>query len=346
MRGAGMTLLAAALAIVPIPPRAVERVYASGLYPVLQPALTWTSNRVPFAWLDLFIAAVAVWLVVTTARSWRGSGSRSRRAVRVVLAWAQLAAVLYLMFLLLWGFNYRRVTGAERFQVEIGRVTHPRLSALGRLAVARLNDRRPAVRDDARLAPAVLVSDLAPAFARAEFVVGTTWRAVPGIPKWSVIGQAFPWAGVDGMVNPFGLEVILNPEVLPFERPFVLAHEWAHLAGHAPESEASFVAFLTCLQGSNDAAYSAWLDLLLHVLRSVPVQEARALVDGLGRGPSDDLRAIEQRLTRVHPAVHRAAWAVYDEYLRANRVESGVANYDEVVTLVLGSGLSQSAIGM
>ena len=30
------------------------------------------------------------------------------------------------------------------------------------------------------------------------------------------------------------------------ERPFVIAHEWAHLAGYADESEANFVAWLTC----------------------------------------------------------------------------------------------------
>ena len=92
----------------------------------------------------------------------------------------------------------------------------------------------------------------------------------PGRPKFSLIGHTFAVSGVDGMMNPFALEVILNPEVLPFERPYVLAHEWAHLAGHAPESEASFVAFLACLQGPREMRYSGWLDILLHVLRALP----------------------------------------------------------------------------
>ena len=30
-------------------------------------------------------------------------------------------------------------------------------------------------------------------------------------------------AGVDGMVNPFALEVLRNPDLLPFEVPFVEA---------------------------------------------------------------------------------------------------------------------------
>ena len=41
----------------------------------------------------------------------------------------------------------------------------------------------------------------------------------------------FTWTGVDGMINPLALESIVHPDLLPFERPFVLAHEWAHLAG-------------------------------------------------------------------------------------------------------------------
>ena len=43
------------------------------------------------------------------------------------------------------------------------------------------------------------------------------------------------------MLNPFGLETIVLPDLLPYERPFVVAHEWAHLAGHADEAEASAI---------------------------------------------------------------------------------------------------------
>ena len=39
------------------------------------------------------------------------------------------------------------------------------------------------------------------------------------------------------MVNPFGLEVLINPDILPIERPYVVAHEWGHIAGWALESE-------------------------------------------------------------------------------------------------------------
>ena len=67
---------------------------------------------------------------------------------------------------------------------------------------------------------------------------------MPGRLKRTLFGPYFRWTGVDGMVDPFGLEVLVNPDLLPWERPFVAAHEWAHLAGFADEAEASFVGWL------------------------------------------------------------------------------------------------------
>ena len=106
----------------------------------------------------------------------------------------------------------------------------------------------------------------------------------------------FRWAAIDGMTDPFFLEVIVNPDVLPVERPFVLAHEWAHLAGYADESEANFVAWLTCVQRRRAGP-------LQRLARAVRASEQRAAARGspcAGRGsrpgPRQDLIAINARL--------------------------------------------------
>jgi len=78
----------------------------------------------------------------------------------------------------------------------------------------------------------------------------------PGRLKHSLLGPYFRWTGVDGMVNPFGLEVIANPDLLPFERPMTIAHEWGHLAGLANEGEANLAGWLTCMRGSIADQYS------------------------------------------------------------------------------------------
>ena len=138
------------------------------------------------------------------------------------------------------------------------------------------------------------------------------------------------------MVNPFALEVLANPDLLPWERPFVAAHEWSHLAGYAVESEANFVGWLTCLQAGAPEQYSGWLYLYWQVSGELGGRDRGRLSMMLDEGPRRDVNAIVSRLQRGQlPTLRKASWAVYDEYLRANRVEEGIRSYDEVITLIL-----------
>jgi uncharacterized protein DUF3810 len=173
-------------------------------------------------------------------------------------------------------------------------------------------------------------------FAEAQRMLGAPRIAVTGVPKRSLLTMYFRRAAIDGMTDPFFLEIIVNPDVLPVERPFVLAHEWAHLAGYADESEANFVAWLTCIRGDAVAKYSGWMAAYAHASAALPREDRRALAP-LDPGPRDDLRAIAARYDRSSPIVRHAARDVYDRYLRANRVAEGIASYDAVVRLMLGT---------
>jgi len=148
-------------------------------------------------------------------------------------------------------------------------------------------------------------------------------------------GPYFRWASVDGMIDPFALEVLANPDLLPFEKPFVAAHEWAHLAGYADESEANFVAWLACRRGDAGAQYSAALALIGYA------QPRRPLSEALDIGPRVDLYAIRYRYSRTNETLRFAAREGYDRFLKANRVEKGVESYDAVVQLILGTGLDE-----
>jgi hypothetical protein len=161
--------------------------------------------------------------------------------------------------------------------------------------------------------------------------------ALAGIPKRSALSVYFERAGVSGMTNPFALEVLVDQSHLPVERPFVAAHEWAHLAGYADESEANFLAWLVCFQGPPAAEYSGGLVLFRYVAGAMGGEERAALVGELEPGPRQDLRRIAARADRVWPCLQRPAWWVYDRYLRANRVEQGVRSYGLALQLIAGT---------
>jgi hypothetical protein len=69
-------------------------------------------------------------------------------------------------------------------------------------------------------------------------------------------------------------------DVLPVERPMVVAHEWSHLAGFADESEANFLGWLACVGGSDEAAYSGWLFLYGEVTGTLGKESAQTLAGG------------------------------------------------------------------
>ncbi|MPY86505.1 MAG: DUF3810 family protein [Luteitalea sp.] len=247
-----------------------------------------------------------------------------------------LTAAIYLAFEACWGLNYQRLPLATRFDFDRGRVTPGRATAWVRTAIGRLNRGHPEAYAEPWPSARDLPGRLGPAFARSQRLLGARRVATPGVPKPTLLAPYFRWAGVDGVTNPFGLDIAVNPHVTPAERPFVVAHEWGHLAGFANEAEANFFAWLTCMQGDAQAQYSGWLSVLGHLVEPVARDERRQLLAALDGGPRRDLAAMAARSQQTLRPVRVIAWGTYDRFLRANRVEGGMASYSLVTELLLG----------
>ena len=328
---------ASACAFVPIPAAVLERSYSTGFYPLLQRSITPLSNRLPFSLLDVLLVGLAGVTAVASARVIRKL-RRTRSAASLVRALVRLAAitaVLYIVFLLMWGLNYRRLSMSDRLVFERAAPSPEDVVQLGLKAVEGMNGLHSAAHLD-RQGPEWRNASLRRAFADVQRALSDAPLAEPGRLKRSLLGPYFRWTGVDGMINPFGLDVIANPDLLPFERPFVAAHEWGHLAGYADEADANFVGWLTCVRASPGAQYSGWFYLYWQVSGEVGDGERTRLNAALADGPRGDVNAVIARLRRSEiPALQRAGWKVYDQYLKANRVEAGVRSYGAVVNLIL-----------
>jgi hypothetical protein len=337
VRGA---LIATALlaATLPIPPRWVETAYAESTYLRLQRLLTSISNLVPWAVTDVLLAAACAAVVWRFASAKREPGEQRWRAVcRATVDLFAGAAAVYLVFLAVWGLNYRREPLRARLDVRAERATPSAAVGLAKTIVARLNELAPVARRGEWPAWEQLPGELGAAFESAQRDLADVRAAVPGVPKRSVVNWYLERAGVSGVTSPFALEVVVEWTQLPFERPFVVAHEWAHLAGYADESEANFFGWLVCLRGSPKAEYSGDLQLVLYLLSVLPDGDRQEVIAQLGAGPREDIRAMRTRASRVWPMLQRPAWWVYDRYLRANNVPGGVRSYDGALELMLAT---------
>ena len=333
-----LVVAAVTLAVAPLRPSWIESWYSATFYPRIERTLTPISNQLPFALLDLLlvvlVAAVLVSVGGAVRDAWR---TRSVRRLGQTLGHlAAGAATIYLLFLLLWGFNYRRVQMPDRLVLERARPTTEQVVELGLTAVTQMNTLHASAHSQDASVPEWRDPELRSAFADVQQALSDAPQVAPGRLKRSLLGPYFRWTGVDGMVNPFGLEVIANPDLLPFERPFVAAHEWGHLAGYANEAEANFVGWLTCVRASPRHQYSGWFYLYWQISGEVSAQDRARINTALAEGPRRDVNAVITRLRRGEiPALQQATWQVYDKYLKANRVEAGVRSYGEVVTLLL-----------
>jgi hypothetical protein len=339
-RGVGVVvvLLAGVCAWAPMQPTTVERWYALGLYPSIQSVLTPLSNLVPFAVLDILLIATFVFVAVCVGRAVRAiRRSRSPRPLASVIGTLLVAAsLLYLVFLALWGFNYRRVPMSQHLELSAAPPTTAGVVSLGSRAVAQLNRLHPEAHRIGWNEREWQDEMLKRAFHGTQRLFSDSRPASVGRIKSSMLGTYFRWSSVDGMVNPFGLEVLANPDLLPWERPFVAAHEWSHLAGYANEAEANFMGWLTCVRGDVPSQYSGWLFLYWQIAGQLDAPERARLAEMLDDGPRADLQAIAERLRRGQfPLLRTFSWRVYDRYLKANRVDEGVRSYDEVLTLIL-----------
>ena len=330
-------------ALAPLPRPAVERLYSRGVYPVLQPSLTSLTNYTAVAWFDLLVVVVLTSIALMwVIRLIRRRGSTIGAIGSLTLDTAAIGGLLYLWFLAAWGLNYRREPLLTQMDYSRDRVTSDAVRRFAARSTASLN----ALYDSAHAQPWLALHEvpdqLTQGLNQVEQDLAMGWRAVPGAPKRSLFNFYFTRVSIDGMTNPFLLETLVNQSLLPFEWPATIAHEWGHLTGFADESEANFIGWLVCMRGPAPVQYSGWLSLYGTIIGALPRSDRDAVTHELAEGPRKDLRAIAERIQRqANPIASRAGYALYDRYLKANRVEAGIRSYSEVVRRT-GSPSSQN----
>jgi len=357
-------LIAAALLLYFFPPSPawVERYFSNGYYPGLQRSLASVSNRIPFAVCDVLIVLLAIGLPGWWAIRIRSAGTGRRAAAVGSLAFgtASLAAAVFLLFQALWGLNYLREPLTNKLDYDRARVTEAAAIQLADLAVTELNALTTAAHRSAWPDRQEWSKRLRSPFEQAVADLGDSGRTGLSTPKKSVFNFYLSAAGIDGFTNPFGMEVVLDSRLLPQEQPFAIAHEWAHLAGFADESEANFIALITCLRCEDlSVRYAGWLSVypsLAHAAAfNAPASNAAAsnaassnsAADNKDERPnrpqlakevSSDLAAIQKRRSEgVKPWVSGAEWRIYDRFLKANGVQAGIESYDLFIELALGT---------
>jgi hypothetical protein len=344
-----VSLLTLALAVNAVlllaPPWWIERHWMAGPW-AWWPAVTARLH----ALLPLPLTLTVLALGVAGALAW--ALARPPRLRRSLLALASGAVLLAATFVPAWGVAYRRVPLAATLQLEpegVGR--EALLVALERLAelVAQSAPAQPlaVLADDAALAAAVAAA--ARCVADADELVTGRRVALPAAVRTLPAGS-FLRAGYAGIALPWLLEPHVDAGLAPAARLGVAAHELAHAAGWARESDTDVLAILAGLGCDHPwvryASALRGVQALQVALRPLApdgsAHRARmsAALASLPQVAHED-RAAQQAAARqwYAPALAQAVSGVYDGYLRSQGVREGIADYDAAGAL-LGAALA------
>lgn len=338
-RGVIVALGVAALTVRPSA-QWVEASYANGGYPLWEHAIFPLTNAVPWSLGDaaaLIGIAAIVWRIVAAVRRPRASGwQKAALALRDVLV---VAAIYAVWFEASWGWNYNRAPIEARTAYDAARVNPASVDALRRNAIAHMNALAPLAH--ANSGDALDVKALRASWIPVVQAGGDRWTPAVGAPKMTIGDPFMAMSGTTGFINPLTLNVQLATDLLWFERPFSLSHEWSHVAAYAREDEANYLAIVTCLRSGDPVAqYSGWLELFLYL---PPLQSYKhsAFVPLVW----NDFAALRERnARRVNLTVAHWSWKTYNAYLKSNRIASGIQNYNEVTRLYLGIPLDAQGL--
>lgn len=309
----------------------IERAYVNGAYPHWEHVASAITRPFPWSLGDLAaligIGAI-VWEIVDFARL------RRRRAKDVgilLLNCAAIAGVYAIWFELSWGWNYARAPIETRTRFDAAQVTPVNAAALRRDAMAQMNALAPLAH--ARAATPLDLSALHAIWLPAVQRAGNEWTPDPAPPKPTIADPFMLATGTSGFINPLTLNVSVASDLLWFERPFDIAHEWSHVAAYAREDEANYLAILTCLRSPDPVMrYSGWFELFLYL----PQKKHYARREFVPFVWQDFADLRKRNARHINAMLAHWSWRTYNVYLKSNRIRSGIANYDEVTRLMLG----------
>ena len=335
-------------------PDAVEALYARGVFPTLVAVVAWASSRFQFSVAELGLAVLCfalAWGLAWFVRALlRGKGRRAHILGRAAVALLLVAGGSYVLFLLVWGLNYQRLTFGRLAGLPVRPSEKKELVALTADLIDAANRLREGLPEDARGAMRLADGPHA-ALARTVLAVPALRSRYPWLPRPEIHPKP-AWTspllarlGIGGFYFPLTAEPHVDVELPDSEIPFCASHEVAHELGFAREDEANYVGYLLCrLHPDADFKYSgAYLAgrQALAALASVDRSEARALDSRRSLAVRRDVAALAAWLARYNGPAMKAAQRVNDAYLRSQGQE-GVRSYGRMVDLLLAERRVQS----
>ncbi|MEY4868800.1 MAG: hypothetical protein RIT36_1699 [Bacteroidota bacterium] len=309
----------------------VEQWYAQGVYPYISGLLQVSLGWIPFSVGDLLYCGAIVWTgyklwqfastiwVQGFKNWWKGYGQLFGYLLKPItlLAW------VWIIFHVLWGFNYYRKSIPDQFGFVADRPSSRELLQFTQYLLDETN----------RYAIELKTSP------QKNAAHGNCSSLDSQFPKASIFGVIGNYMGYGGYYNPFTGEAQMNNHMPAFMLPFIAVHEKAHQLGYAKESEANFMGYLAALQSKDSCLkYSANLEMFIYAnnaLRRSDSVAAKNNFKALSPIAVKDLKSYRDFVQQYQGPIDEFTTWFYTKFLRMNNQPEGMYSYNRGMVYVM-----------
>jgi hypothetical protein len=262
-RAAQLLLIALVIqTIAGLMPAVVEVVYSQLIYYYFVRGLSFLNKFVGFSLGEVILSGLALWgvgwVIWNVRRASRGASSIIDVIKPLSLRLTWTFSLVYLIFLLIWGLNFRRLPIAEAWDLDVRPTNSGELQAIGARIVEGINQNYKAASEGQNWARASalpltrqrLNQVIEDSFQKTDSLQEAS-RGGLGPPKPLYLSRLMGILGFSGIYLPFTAEPAINELIPPAELPFAIANQKAHQRGYAREDEANFVAYVICINAED-----------------------------------------------------------------------------------------------
>ncbi len=328
--------------ILRIYPQIVEKYYSNSINKLTRQALSFITGIFPFSvaeFLVFFLLIVLILLLITLIIKIRRGGFLEQ-----LLNITVYLSILYVLFMLLWGFNYNRLSFDKIAGLKVQKSSEKELYNLCDSLIKRANTLRAKVKEDPQ--GVMMISggyvDILPRAIKGYEKVSASYPELSGkygSPKPILISEKMCYTGITGIYIPYTGEANVNISVPDFDVAFTAAHEMAHQRGFAREDEANYIAYLACTNHPDlDFQYSGVILALtnsMNDLANTNITDYKQLTSKYSAGVKRDLEYDYNFWSKHKGKIEKVANNVNNSYLKSNGEKEGVESYGKMVDLLL-----------
>lgn len=325
-------------------PQLVEKLYSSTIYPYIGKSIGFISNIVPFSIAEIILIMLVISSIVMVALILIKPRIFLNNFKYILLLLVRLLAIIYILFYLLWGFNYYRQDYMDLANMNKESGTIEDLEKLTIEIINNLNNTRINLDEDDM--GVFIIEDSFQELSEQtqkgfeNYMVGTlNLDGNYGKAKPVLLSKLMSYTGIMGIYFPYTSEANINADIPYHELLSTIAHEMAHQRGFAKEEEANFIAYKASINNPDIRfQYSGYYLAMRHLMNEIYAEDKdvySSLYSRLSDAVKRDMNFGRDYWKSKEGKTEEVVNTMNDNYLKANNQIQGVRSYNLVVKLLI-----------